>query len=289
MLAAVAPRRPRAGCPSCASWSTGAARADRRARARRRCPTSRRPRAACATRPCSRRWSRPGWSTCRTSTWSAAGWRCSTSATLLHGRRRPGHRPGRAGAVARPRRARSGCADARGRPAARPRARPPDHPPVPADLAPGRRRAGPAGGASGARRPALDAGRAAGSRVSRGEVVLDRGARPGRRPAAAAARGRRGRRARRSCWRPPTAARLVRECAAAAGAVAGRGPRRCWSGCSPPGRGLLAGLGDPRRDRRAGADPARVGADPAAAARLGRSTGSPSTGTSSRPASRRPR
>ena len=175
----------------------------------------------------------------------------------------------------------------RGRAGARARARPPDRPPVPADLAPGRRRAGPAG--LGDRRTPTRArpSSSPGIALSAGEVVLDATARPAQDPLMllrAAAR----RPSRTSCLAPATAARLVRECPplpdpwpAAA--------RHLLVRLLASGRGLLAGLGDARGDRGAGRDPARVGADPAAAARLARSTGSPSTGTSSRPASRRPR
>ena len=75
----------------CASWSRKRHDAGRASSPTCRCPTSRRPRAGCATRPCSRRWSRPGWSTCRTSTSSARGWPCSTSATRCT--TSPGGRP----------------------------------------------------------------------------------------------------------------------------------------------------------------------------------------------------
>ena len=155
----------------------------------------------------------------------------------------------------------------RGRPAPRPRAGPPDRPPVPADLAAGRRRAGPS--RRSARRPARPP-RAARRRASRCRRArwcstaepTRRGTRccccePPPRPPSAT-----------SCWprRPPpgwsaSAPPLPEPWPEAA--------RSCSCGCSPPGRGLLRGVGDPRGDRRAGPAAARVGADPAAAARLG--------------------
>ena len=162
----------------------------------------------------------------------------------------------------------SGCADDARRAGARARARPPDHPPVPADLAPGRRGAGPArrrrDRAGAGARPPVARGRAR----PRGEVVLDRRRPPGRGPAAAAARGRRGRRAGRRARpadRGPAGPRVRRRCPT-------RGPTRpgsCWSGCSRPGRGLLAVWETLEETGALDADPARVGADPAAAARLG--------------------
>ena len=168
---------------------------------------------------------------------------------------------------------------------ARARARPQDHPPVAARLAPGGGGAGPARLA--AHRPQARP-RAAGAR--RRPVPRRGGPRPRRpprrRPGAAAARGHRGRRAGRrtrpaDCGPPGPGGR------AAARPLADRGP----PAAGPDARlraGAARGLGDARGDRRAGRDPAGVGADPAAAARLGRSTASPSTGTWWRPASRPP-
>ena len=224
---------PGAGCPELQRLVAPAPRADGRAGPRLGARPQGGRRAGCATRPCSRRWSPPGWSTSRTSSSSAAGWRCSTCATWCTGsagratdRVGPGgwarRSPTALGLRRRPR-----------RPGARARARPPDHPPVPADLAPGRRRAGPPDARCGARRPDADAAGARASRSRRGEVVLDRG-RPGRprtrccccapppRPPSAT-----------SCWRPPPPPAW----SASARRCPSRGPTRpasCWSGCSPP-------------------------------------------------------
>ena len=121
------------------------------------------------------------------------------------------------------------------------------------------------GSTRGVRRPVLDTlvpGHCAVGR--RGRPGHDRA--PGRRPAAAPARGRPGRRARRRAR-----ARDGRP----AGARGGSPARPLALGGAAPvrpaprlGAGTAAGLGDPGRDRRAGRDPARVGADPDAAARL---------------------
>ena len=116
------------------------------------------------------------------------------------------------------------------------------------------------------RRPELER-LAPGVALSQGEVVLDRGAQPRLRPGAAAPRGGRGRAAQRrpgSADRGPAGAGVPAAARPLArGGAARAGPparRRSW-----PARGL----GDARGDRRAVRDPARVGADPAAAARLG--------------------
>ena len=100
MLAAVAPRGADR-LPALRDLVRAAARAGGRAGPRSRCPTSRRPRAGCATPPCSRRWSRPGWSTCPTPTSSGAGQALLDVRDAAPGRRRPRHRPGRARAAGR--------------------------------------------------------------------------------------------------------------------------------------------------------------------------------------------
>ena len=89
------------------------------------------------------------------------------------------------------------------------RARPADHAPVPADLAPRRRRAGPGRPPPGARRwrrwPR-------GWRWPRGRSCWTSGpGRPRTRPCCSGPPRRRP--SGTSCWRPPTAARLARECA----------------------------------------------------------------------------
>ena len=149
---------------------------------------------------------------------------------------------------------------------ARARARPPDHPPVAARLAPGRRGAGAA--AVAAHGPQARP-RAAGAR--RRALPRRGGARPRRparrRPGAAAARGHRGRRAGRRA-RPADRGPAGPRGRPAARPLADRGA----SAAGPDARVRARparGLGDARGDRRAGRDPAGVGADPAAAARLG--------------------
>ena len=168
------------------------------------------------------------------------------------------------------------------RPGRGPRARPPDRAPVPADLAPRGRRPGP-----GHLRapPVPDAGRR-GRRAGRGRdragqarPVRPRTRRcccaPPRRPPSAT-----------WCWRRrprpgwPGSARRCRR----------RGPPRpatSWCGCSRPVGGLLGHLGDARGDR--GARPASCpsGSGSGCCRTPRRSTASRSTGTSSRPASRR--
>ena len=176
-------------------------------------------------------------------------------------RRRPGDRPGRARSMWADVAAGLDLPDAARRAGARARARPPDHPPVPADLAPGRRRAPPAG-----RRPGAPAGPPLTPLGARRGAVRGRGrarpATPGRpttracccapRPAAAehdvAARARR----RRPGWsrEAPAAARAVaRGGPAAARAAARRRAAACcrsgrrwtrparWPGCCPSGSG----------------------------------------------------
>ena len=88
---------------------------------------------------------------------------------------------------------------------------------------------------------------------------------------------------------PATAARLVREGAALPEPVAGRGARRLFVRLLAAGPRAAAGLGDPRGDRRAGDVSCPSGSGSGCCRTRRRSTGSPSTGTSSRPASRRPR
>ncbi|UMG94993.1 hypothetical protein [Nocardioides sp. TF02-7] len=180
--------------------------------------------------------------------------------------------------------ARRGARPARraGRAAARPRAGAAAHPPLPARVAPRRRRAAPRTGRTAPPpRP-----RAAGTRRGAGERrggARPRGpARPRPRPAAPSGGG--GRRARRGAGavdggpaRPgvPAAAR----------AVARRGP-------PPAGAAARVGAGAPRRLGRpstrlvpsTGSFPSGSGS--ACCRTRRRSTGSPSTGTSSRPASR---
>ena len=258
---------PRAVGSGWASWPTP------------RCPTSRSPPAGCATRPCSRRWWPPGSSTCRTPTSSGAGSSCSTSATCC--RRRPGARPtGSPRSCGRPLAEGLGLADEQEAQRSAAPDRPPDRAPVPADLEP--RRPGARTAASrgtGRGRPLLEPV-APGVAVAVGRGgARPRARTPASRPAAAAARGRGGRRARARCWprRPPpgwprTAAPLPEPWPAEA--------RDLLVRLLAAGPGLLRGLGDPRRDRGARPAPAGVAADPAAAARHRRSTGSPSTGTS---------
>ncbi len=229
-----------------------------------RCPTSRRPRAGCATPPCSTRWWRAGWSTSRTPTWSAAAGRSSTSGTSCT--RPPAGPPtgsrrscgaswptGSGSTTTRPRRCT--CASwAGGSP-----------------TCPGSPGAGSTASWRGRLRPRRTSSRARhrsprGSRCRPARWCWTRRARPAADPllllraAALAAE-------HDVVLGPATAARLVREGPAAARPVA--------RGGAPPvrpaprlGARTAAGLGDPRRDRGARRDPARVGADPDAAARL---------------------
>ena len=67
---------------------------------------------------------------------------------------------------------------------------------------------------------------------------------------------------------PTSTARLVREGSGLPDPWP-EGARQLFVRLLAAGRGLRAGLGDPRGDGRAGPDPARVGADPVAAARVG--------------------
>ena len=180
----------------------------------------------------------------------------------------------------------SASPDERGRPGARPRAGPPDHPPLAARPGagstpcwPGRPRV------AGRARPHLTPIAPGRRALARARSCSTRGRRPGRGPAAAAARrgrgGRARRRARRRRPRPGWSA-TARRCP-------DPWPTEARDAARPAARRRAAAarrLGDARGDRCAGADPAGVGAGPAAAARLARSTASPSTGTSSRPASR---
>ena len=120
---------------------------------------------------------------------------------------------------------------------ARARARPPDHPPVPAHLAPRRRRAGPAG---------------LGERAA-AAVAAPRWPRASPWPPARSCwTGGPGRPRTRCCCcgpprRPPSATSCSRRrprpgWPASARRCPTRGPPRpasCWCGCSPPGRGLL--------------------------------------------------
>ena len=120
----------------------------------------------------------------------------------------------------------------------RPRAGSPDHPPVAADLAAGRRRPDATGPASAAADPALDPDRARASRSPRARSCSTAGPGPSEDPllllraAAEAAE-------RDVVLAPATAARLVREAAPLPDPVAGGGPPARWCGCSPSGRGLL--------------------------------------------------
>ena len=179
-------------------------------------------------------WSRPGWSTCRTSTSSARASPCSTSATPST--TSPAGRP----TASRPSSGttspqRLALDDDRRRPAPRAGARPPDHPPLAADLATGGRRAGPA-----RVRAAPYAGRSwcrssPGSR-SRVPRSCSPGRAAGRRPdSAAASRGRRRRARRRAGARRPRPAWSPR--APRCRTRGRRAPGRRWSGCSPPARG----------------------------------------------------
>ena len=176
-----------------------------------------------------------------------------------------------------------GLPDAESRPAAGARARPADHPPVPADLAARRRRAGAPAAPPAPRAPELE-------RVAPGVAVSPRrgGARPGRParrgPAAAAARRRRGGRAEAG------AGPADRGPAGPRGRPGSRspGPPRpatCSPGCWPPGRGCSpSGRPSTRPVRWSGSCPSGSGSG---CCRTPRScTGSPSTGTWSRPASR---
>ena len=212
-----------------------APRPHRGAGARARCRTSRRPRAGCATPPCSRRWWPAGWSTYPTSRSSAAGSHSSTCATRsttspagppTGWAPRSGNRPGRG-----PRPARRPGRTARG-----PRAGPPDHAPVAADLARVDAVLAPPGSPTGARRPVLTT-LAPGVALSGGEVVLDSGARPERDPCCCSAPPRRPPSATSCCPRRPPPG----WCGTAA-PCRSRGHARhatCWCGCSRPGRGLL--------------------------------------------------
>ena len=144
--------------------------------------------------------------------------------------------------------------------------------------------------ASGARRRRPDAGpgRAGESRLSGGEVVLTPGRAAGRGPdPAAAGRGGRGRARRRARarHRGPAGRRGRTACRTRGRPRPGRPLVRLLAA----GPGLLPVWETLEETGALGDVPARVGADPAAAARVGRSIGSPSTGTSSRPASRPPR
>ena len=76
---------------------------------------------------------------------------------------------------------------------------------------------------------------------------------------------------------------------AAAGAVARARRASSWCGCSASGRGPAPRLGDPGGDRRAGRGSCPSGSGSGCCRTHRRSTASPSTGTSSRPASRPPR
>ena len=120
--------------------------------------------------------------------------------------------------------------------------------------------------ATAARRPSL-APVAEGVALAAGEIVLDRRARPAEDPAlllrAAAAAAERD-----VVLAPPTAARLARECAPLPDPVAGRGARPAGAAARVRPRAARH-LGDAGGDRRARGPAARVGADPAAAARLG--------------------
>ena len=125
---------------------------------------------------------------------------------------------------------------------------------------------------------------APGVAVSYEEVVLDRGAKPGRRPAAAAPGGHRGRRARPGA-RPHDGGAAGAGEPPAARPVAGRGPRpvRPAAGGRP---GPARRVGDARRDRGARPDACRSGSGCGCCRTPRLCTGSPSTGTSWRPASR---
>ena len=135
----------------------------------------------------------------------------------------------------------------------------------------------------GARRPSLTP-LAEGVALAANEVVLDGRARPAEDPAlllrAAAEAAERD-----VVLAPPTAARLARECAAAARSR-GR-PRRagCWSGCWPRGAGCSA-PGRPSRRPARWRRSCPSGSGSGCCRTRRRSTGSPSTGTWSRPASR---
>ena len=145
--------------------------------------------------------------------------------------------------------------------------------------------AGPAS-VTGPRRPAL-APLAPGVALSGGEVVLDRRRPAGRRPAAAAPGGGGGRRARRRpgpADRRPAGPRVR----AAADAVAGRGAPAAGPAARLRPRPARR-LGDARGDRRAAPGSSPSGSGSGCCRTPRRSTGSPSTGTSSRPASRRRR
>ena len=182
----------------------------------------------------------------------------------------------------------SGLPDARGGPAARARARPPDHPPVPADLAPGRRACW--------RRPRRDAARGAptwsavapGRRRVAAARWCSTGA-PTRPPTRCCCCARRPRRPSATLvLAPATAARLVARGRAAARAVARGGPQPVRPAAGRRARAARR-VGDPRRDRArwTGCCPSGSGSGCCRTPRW--STGSPSTGTSSRPAWRRPR
>ena len=123
------------------------------------------------------------------------------------------------------------------------------------------------GAAVGARRPALDPASPRASRWPAARSCWTGGARPAEDPAlllrAAAEAAERD-----VVLAPPTAARLARECAPLPDPWPAEA-RRLLVRLLASGRGLLGDLGDARGDRRARPDPARVGADPAAAARLG--------------------
>ncbi len=168
--------------------------------------------------------------------------------------------------------------------AVRPRARSPDHPPVAADLAPCRRRPGPPRGC-GRRTSSGPARRGAGHRPG-GRRGRARTGCPSRRGPDAAAPCRRGR--GRACVpsspRPlrPGWSRSVPRCRT-------RGPTRRgrrWCGCWPPGRGCSRS-GRPWRRPARWTPSCPSGSGSGCSRTRRRSTASPSTVTSSRPAWRR--
>ena len=118
-----------------------------------------------------------------------------------------------------------------------------------------------------------------------GRGGADRGADPADRPAAAAPGRRRSPPSAGRMLAPATAARLAARVRAAARAVARRGARPARPAARRRAR-AAGGLGDARRDRGAGPAAARSGSGSGCCRTPPPCTASPSTGTSSRPASR---
>ena len=271
-------RRGPAAAARAADAGARPSRADRGARAPVG-PTSRRPRAGCATRSCSRRSSPRGWSTSPTRTSSAVAARCSTCATWS--RTRPAGPPTGSRRSCGPRGRPARTADAL---AAQVHVRRIGRRITHLSRLTWRRVDGVLSPDPAApRRPVLTP-LAPGVALSAGEVVLDGRARPVGGPAAAAACRRGRRRARRGAGaahgRPagPGVAAAARSLARR-GPAAARAAARGRAGCCRSGRPSR------RPARSTGSCPSGSGSGCCRTPR--RSTASPSTGTPSRPASRR--